>query len=949
VDPPTTASLLDRLRRVLAPQYTVERELASGGMGVVFLGTDTLLDRRVAIKVLRPEFTFPAASQRFTREARLLAKLQHPNIVAVHQAGEADGIQYFVMDYVNGRTLADRLTEGPFPPDAVVALGRDLLSALEAAHKAGVTHRDVKPANVFLVGDRVLLADFGVASVGDTTDPSDTTLTSSGQLIGTPAYMSPEQLSGAHASPRTDLYGVGLVLYEACTGRRWPPASDPEHGDWGSVPPNLRQALRRALALSPASRWPDAATFRRALERRVVPVLLPAAAVALLVLALVWWWDHRSLSDAPRLRTDLAVVPFTKGGADDPAGLRLARYVGNELEWFPGWRLTSVPTSFAWWASRPPDARALEAPDALRTRFYAGGELLDGGRRLQVSIRDSTGAPYYRLSIVGDPADLLGWSGAIADSIARTVFPHYLEEFRDLAARGPHNVQAYTELFAGQEAFRHDDLAGAEARYSRALELDPSFAQAAWELALTRRWRDHSFANAWRQLYEQHRDRLPELQQQLIVAGLEPNLPARFAALQAAVQRYPSKPEGMLVWADELYHRGSLAEIPLDSALRVMEAVAAREPYLTAYLHTALGQIRLGHEADAHRALEELERRRSATVTEAHRRARLVALVYDARFHPWRARLKLRWLTWRADSAAIVTLAQYVRLGLLFDAPEAQRRVGELLARKGPTAQVRANGHEAQGLALMAEGQPQAAVAQFDSAATMLGTPDAEIERAEWRLLPPALGLPRADSASVGWARATLSAASTGPAAARAAWALAVDAVTTGDSAAIVRWRSLLEALARTTPSALGLEQLVAALVAGRRGDPAAAIAGTDSLLVQGATSLAQAPFARAVLYLHRGEWLAASGAADRADRTWLWYEAWDVEGWATRGAEAGEIDAVAGGVARLRRAALAAEHGDRATACRYATRVRQLWANAEASYAPLIQRADSLAADCGS
>jgi len=474
----STASLLDRLRRLLAPQYTIERELAAGGMGVVFLGTDVLLDRRVAIKVLRPDLSSRAGGQRFTREARLLAKLQHPNIVAVHQAGEAEGIRYFVMDYIDGRTLADRLTEGPLEPDAVTTLGRELLSALEAAHQSGVVHRDVKPANVFLVGERALLGDFGIASVGDPSDPGDAGLTGSGQLIGTPAYMSPEQLTGAEASPRTDFYCVGLVLYEACTGKRWPPATDPDHGDWSRVPTGLRRALRKALALSPESRWQNAAAFRQALGRRFVPLLVPTAVAAVAAAVVVSIVGPCPSTPHPP-STDFAIVPFAGTGGDDAVGQRLARYVGNELEWFPGWRLTSVPASFAWWTSAPPERRALEAPAALHARFYAEGELRDGYRTLQVAIHDSSEAPYYQLTIAEAQSDLLAWDSATADSIVRVVFPQYLDEFRDLAARGSRNVQAYSELFAGQEAFRQDAWENAQRHFERALELDPEFAQAA--------------------------------------------------------------------------------------------------------------------------------------------------------------------------------------------------------------------------------------------------------------------------------------------------------------------------------------------------------------------------------------------------------------------------------------------------------------------------------------
>jgi len=946
VDPSTTATLLERLRRVLAPQYTIDRELASGGMGVVFVGTDVVLDRRVAIKVLRPDLTSRSGGQRFTREARLLARLQHPNIVAVHQAGEAEGVRYFVMDYIDGRTLAARLTEGPLNPDAVTTLGRELLSALEAAHHAGVIHRDVKPANVFLVGQRALLGDFGIARAGDTDDPGDTALTGSGQLIGTPAYMSPEQLRGAEASPRTDVYCVGLVLYEACTGKRWPPVSDPDRGDWRRVPPALRRALRKALAISPESRWQNAAAFRHALGRRFVPLLVPtalAAVAALLIVSIVGPCPGAPVPPG----TDFAIVPFGGAGGDDAVGERLARYVGNELEWFPGWRLTSVPASFAWWTSAAPEQRALKAPAALRARFYAEGELRDGYRTLQVSIRDSTGAPYYRLTVAGAQSDLLAWGSATADSIVRVVFPQYLDEFRELAARGSRNVQAYTELFAGQEAFRQDAWGDAQRHFQRALELDPEFAQAAWQLELVRRWRNREFETDWRRFYQQHREQLPQLQRLLIAAQLEPDLPTRFTALQAAVRQYPRSSDGALLEADELFHHGPLAGIPLDSAVRVWEAAARRNPYFTAYQHIAVGGIKLGHRSDAQRALKELERNHDASSAEAHQRARLVALEYDARFRPWLGRLKLLLLGWRADSAVIAGLAQYARLGLVFDVPQAQRRVGEILTRGGTTAAIRANGHEAQGIALMAEGRPTAALGQLDSAAALFGTPTAQLERAEWRLLPAALGLPAADSASAAWARSTLGAASGGPHAVRAAWALAVDAITTGDAAALSRWRERLEAAGRDIPSARRLSRLVDGLAAGRAGDAAGALATTDSLLTQDAATLAQAPFARAMLYLHRGEWLAATGAAQQADRAWLWYEAWDIEGWATGGVQAGEVDAVAGVFARLRRAELAKQRGDSAAACPHVMRVRQLWAEAEPAYARLRRRADSVAAGC--
>ncbi len=258
------SSLLERVREALASEYAVEREIASGGMGVVFFAHDAALRRPVAIKVMRPELATVRAAGRFVREAQIAANLRHPNIVPVHRAGEAAGIFYYVMDFIDGDTLADRLGTGPLARGDTVKLGRDLLDGLEAAHRAGVVHRDIKPANIFLLPGRALLADFGIAKPGDATSDVET---ETGAVVGTPAYMAPEQAAGGDVTPRSDLYAVGAVLVEAVSGRWWRAKAKPERADWKGVPQSLVAVLERALAWSPEDRWADARAFRRALWR----------------------------------------------------------------------------------------------------------------------------------------------------------------------------------------------------------------------------------------------------------------------------------------------------------------------------------------------------------------------------------------------------------------------------------------------------------------------------------------------------------------------------------------------------------------------------------------------------------------------------------------------------------------------------------------------------------
>src|SRR2546422_9084032 len=257
--PGNVSAFFERLRAALAPEYELLPELGRGGMGTVHLARDVALDCLVAVKVLRPELWTAQSVKQFVDEARILANLRHPNIVPVHSVHEKDGLNFYVMDYLEGDTLQSHLEKhGRLSVDAARKVGRDLLAALGKAHRKGVIHRDVKPANVFLDEEGAVLTDFGIArrlSAGEETDPQ--------VLQGTAAYMAPEQFAGV-ADERTDIYAAGMVIYEAFTARRWDKGA-PAAGDWSGVPINLARVLRRALELSPGDRWPSATAFRRAL------------------------------------------------------------------------------------------------------------------------------------------------------------------------------------------------------------------------------------------------------------------------------------------------------------------------------------------------------------------------------------------------------------------------------------------------------------------------------------------------------------------------------------------------------------------------------------------------------------------------------------------------------------------------------------------------------------
>src|SRR5213078_4530844 len=205
-------------QRVYNGRYELVRHVARGGMAEVYLAHDKLLDRPVALKVLFPELSVdPSFVERFRREAQSAANLNHPNIVSVYDWGEQDGTYFIVMEYVDGRSLADILrTEGPLHPQRAAEVASDIAAALGFAHRNGVIHRDVKPGNVLISPTgQVKVADFGIARALDAA--ADDNLTKVGSVMGTATYFSPEQAQGLPLDPRSDLYSLGVVLYESVT------------------------------------------------------------------------------------------------------------------------------------------------------------------------------------------------------------------------------------------------------------------------------------------------------------------------------------------------------------------------------------------------------------------------------------------------------------------------------------------------------------------------------------------------------------------------------------------------------------------------------------------------------------------------------------------------------------------------------------------------------------
>ena len=286
---------LARLSTALTDRYEIQEEIGAGGMATVYLAHDVKHDRKVALKVLRPELAAVIGAERFLQEIKVTANLQHPHILPLHDSGEADSFLYYVMPLVEGESLRERLhREKQLPVGDALEITKAVASALDYAHRHGVIHRDIKPENVLLHDGQALIADFGIALA--VSQAGGTRLTETGLSVGTPHYMSPEQAMGdRELDARSDVYSLGAMLYEMMVGE--PPFTGPTaqaivakvltekaphvSTQRSTVPPHVDAAVQTALEKMPADRFASAGEFSQALGDQaytVTPVGVARAA-----------------------------------------------------------------------------------------------------------------------------------------------------------------------------------------------------------------------------------------------------------------------------------------------------------------------------------------------------------------------------------------------------------------------------------------------------------------------------------------------------------------------------------------------------------------------------------------------------------------------------------------------------------------------------------------------
>jgi serine/threonine protein kinase/Flp pilus assembly protein TadD len=473
---------IERLRASLTNAYTIDRELGRGGMATVYLAQDCKHDRVVALKVLHPDLAASLGPDRFLREIKLAARLNHPHILPLHDSGAADGFLYYVMPYVEGESLRERLDrERLLPVDEAVHHARSIASALDYAHRQGIVHRDIKPENVMLYEGEAMVMDFGIAKA--VSAAGSETLTQTGMMVGTPAYVSPEQAAGdVNLDGRSDQYSLACVLYEMLSGerpftgptpqaimsKRFTDIAKPLRTVRNSVPESVERAVTKAMSTDAGERFPTASMFAQALASGLTtptdtqtipqPVVSAAKSVAVLPFA--------NMSPDPENEY------FTDGMAEE---------IINALTKIQSLRVASRTSSFAF---KGKNEDINEIGRKLRVSTVLEGSVRKMGNRLRITAQLVNVADGYHLwseRYDREMEDVFAIQDDISQAIVKALRVILSEgEKKAIESSRTDNLQAYEFYLRGRQffEFRRKSLEYARQMFKRAIELDPDYALA---------------------------------------------------------------------------------------------------------------------------------------------------------------------------------------------------------------------------------------------------------------------------------------------------------------------------------------------------------------------------------------------------------------------------------------------------------------------------------------
>ena len=599
-----------RLRETLAGTYRIERELGGGGMSRIFAAEEVALGRRVALKVLT-EMSWDVSVDRFRREIHTVARLQHPHIVPLLNAGNADSIVYYTMPMVEGESIRSRLErEGRLGIREAVQYARDIAEALTYAHRHGVFHRDIKPDNVLLTARHAVVTDFGIAkALSLATDASG--LTATGLALGTPGYMAPEQaLADPNADHRVDLYALGCLLFEMLVGK--PPfegataqevvsghvTRTPNDVDRirSEVPADVAAWVRRALAKSPDERWSTPAEALAELEacltklngdqqarparaRRSTRRWLVAGA-ALVATVPVGGVLYRSMNrGAPDGADRIAVMPFMPSDPSDTALTRLGRdlvvTLTANLDGVGDLRMIDPLSVLAQTTGADPRDRARTL--TLAARLGAGsalvGTLVRVGGRARLDYRlvptSGSGGPNATGSVTAPLADegIMALTDSATWGMLRAILPARGEQPPSFELMHTRSVPALRAFIDGENHLLANRWTDAEQAFARAIDADSTFwfayrrvVQAAdWNFSASRRAREDSIA--WL-----HRSSFPERERLLMEHNEPGRFPDQLAALEEITRQFPDYWYAWFQYGDDVLHWGiRLALTPKDA------------------------------------------------------------------------------------------------------------------------------------------------------------------------------------------------------------------------------------------------------------------------------------------------------------------------------------------------------------------------------------------------
>ena len=504
-------------------RYEVLELIGVGGMGEVYKARDTRLGRTVALKILLPHVASdPARRRRFEKEARAVSSLEHPHICVLHDVGSEEGVDFLVLEHLEGQTLAERLVRGRLPADEALHVAIQIADALEAAHQQGVVHRDLKPGNIMLTKSGVKLLDFGLARLrGDGPGEEESTASQSDQparIAGTLPYMSPEQVSGARVDGRSDVWALGVVLYEMLTGRRPfqvrcattltaailetepPPLSTVD----APMAPALEHVVRRCLAKDADARWQSARdmatelswisegharTSRPAVESRRRRGVRAGVALLLLTAGLmgIWWWRGRAAKSSldPKRVVVTAFENHTGEASLDPLGRMAADHIGDGLARIQGVNVATGATVPLTGSRTPNETNAGRDPVQHLARETGAGLVVSGmysltgdDIRIQARLTDATSGRFQALDpAVGPRSEPMRALEAARQRVMGAVAVRFDSIWVGAPDVSPPTYEAYQEYRASIETGDRPIL-----HLRRALELDPDFAVARLEL-----------------------------------------------------------------------------------------------------------------------------------------------------------------------------------------------------------------------------------------------------------------------------------------------------------------------------------------------------------------------------------------------------------------------------------------------------------------------------------